>query len=240
VGSLSAAASAIASWEYYRLALGHPGFPGWIGIGGAAALPLLPAALPGGASSAALVVCASVSAVAWIYYVVAGPRAAAPERIGHLLAGFCFSSLGLFALVVLRTSPGGLVWALAAVAGSWGNDTAGFFVGRALGRHKLLPQVSPGKTWEGFVAGMVGGTTAIGLACGVWLGLGVSDCIALGVLTGGFGPLGDLSKSMLKRAYHVKDSGKLFPGHGGMLDRIDTILFNAPAVLAYRVLFGGH
>ena len=121
----------------------------------------------------------------------------------------------------------------------WGNDTAAYFVGRSLGRHKLLPAVSPGKTWEGLLGGTVGGIAALLAVQGLLpQGLGVRDCLVLGLLTAIFGPLGDLSKSMLKRTYQVKDSGHLLPGHGGMLDRIDAVLFNAPVVLGYRVLFG--
>jgi phosphatidate cytidylyltransferase len=119
---------------------------------------------------------------------------------------------------------------------TWANDTAAYLVGSTLGRNKLWPAVSPHKTWEGLIAGLCGGVLGL-LAARPWLPryLSVDACVALGALAGVVGPLGDLCKSMLKRAYHVKDAGHLFPGHGGMLDRIDSILFVAPVMWVVRL-----
>jgi phosphatidate cytidylyltransferase len=229
--------AAIAAWEYYRLALGPRDPAAWIGVATAAVLPLLPWAARGGDVGAALFVClAAASMLAWGYHLARGPRAEAPVRVGHLLAGLLFSSVGLVALSALRMRPDGVAWTAAVLVGTWANDACAFFGGKALGRHKLMPKVSPGKTWEGFLCGLAGGAAALLLVRTLLLApLGWLDGVVIALVAGTFGPVGDLCKSMLKRAYHVKDSGRLFPGHGGMLDRIDAVLFNAPVVLLYAL-----
>ena len=236
-GALLALAAAVATREYLRLALPAAGLGGWLAVGVAAALPLLPVVAPGQVGVAACSLVAALSVGLWTLHLAAGPRQEAPVRIGHMLTAVIFVGGGLLALSVLRAGPRGLGWASAVLVGSWANDTAAFFSGKALGRHKLLPAVSPGKTWEGLLGGLLGGVAALVLAAGFLLpALGVLECLLLGALMGVFGPLGDLSKSMLKRAYHVKDAGRILPGHGGMLDRIDAVLFNAPVVLILRWL----
>ena len=109
-----------------------------------------------------------------------------------------------------------------------------YFFGRFLGKHKLYPEVSPAKTWEGFFGGFVGSIGFLFLQKAFFFShLTVVDCLVLGILGGILGPAGDLCESMLKRAYGVKDSGTIIPGHGGMLDRIDALIFNGPMVLLY-------
>jgi phosphatidate cytidylyltransferase len=128
----------------------------------------------------------------------------------------------------------GAGWVLLACALTWGGDTGAYFAGRFLGRHKLYPRISPAKTWEGFAGGMA---TSVGMAFGVRAfaldALTTTDCLALGVLGGLAGPAGDLVESMIKRSFGVKDSGQILPGHGGMLDRVDALMFNAPVVYLY-------
>lgn len=137
-----------------------------------------------------------------------------------------------------ESSWAGAGWVLLAFAMTWGGDTGAYFAGRLLGKNKLYPRISPAKTWEGFWGGML---TSIGAAFAVRAltldVLTVGDCVALGVVGGIGGPLGDLAESMLKRAYRVKDSGELLPGHGGMLDRVDALMINAPLVYIYAKLF---
>ena len=94
--------------------------------------------------------------------------------------------------------------------------------------------MSPNKTWEGFAGGMVGSIGGLFIVkYGFFSGMTWLDCVAMGLLGGVLGPAGDLCESMLKRSYKVKDSGKMIPGHGGMLDRVDALLFNAPMVLLW-------
>lgn len=132
----------------------------------------------------------------------------------------------------------GAGWVILAAALTWVGDTSAYFAGRFLGKNKLYPRISPAKTWEGFFGGMAG---AIGAAFVVrWLllpQLTAIDALALGVLGGIAGPIGDLVESMLKRAFSIKDSGNILPGHGGMLDRVDALMFNAPVVYLYAKLF---
>jgi phosphatidate cytidylyltransferase len=127
-------------------------------------------------------------------------------------------------------APRGMSWLLLVILVTWLSDTGAYLIGRAVGRRPLIPVVSPNKTWEGLVGGLVsaGGTGAI---C-VWLfaldvhpfaGFGIGLIIAV------IGVVGDLAESVIKRQSGVKDSGSLIPGHGGMLDRIDALLFTFPA-----------
>lgn len=120
----------------------------------------------------------------------------------------------------------------------WLSDTAAYTVGSLLGRHKLFPSVSPGKTVEGAIGALVVGVGAAFLArAWFFTSLEVVDALALGLLLGLAGMVGDLSESMLKRAASLKDSGRLFPGHGGMLDRTDSLLFSAPVLFYYHEYF---
>lgn len=133
----------------------------------------------------------------------------------------------------------GQAWLLLVLGATFGADTGAYLIGKRWGRHKLAPRVSPGKTLEGFVGGWVFSLAA----CVIWKFLAyrnvsLFDCAALGTLIGFVGPLGDLSESMIKRSLHVKDSGQLIPGHGGMLDRIDALLFTGPVAYYYVVLTG--
>jgi phosphatidate cytidylyltransferase len=110
----------------------------------------------------------------------------------------------------------------------WANDIAAYFVGLAIGRHKLAPRVSPGKSWEGALGGLAGGVAA-GLLLAPWLDLGAGPAAAWAAIVTAVSQAGDLFESALKRRAGVKDSGRLLPGHGGVLDRFDGILMAAPA-----------
>jgi phosphatidate cytidylyltransferase len=154
--------------------------------------------------------------------------------VAHLVTGFLYGSVGLTAACALRQMHDGLAWVIASLVITWSNDTSAYFAGRFLGRHKLYPEVSPNKTWEGFAGGMLGSIAGMFIARGFFFPLfTVTDCLFLGVFGGILGPLGDLCESMLKRAYGVKDSGRAMPGHGGILDRIDALVFNAPLTFVY-------
>jgi phosphatidate cytidylyltransferase len=122
-------------------------------------------------------------------------------------------------------------WLFLALLLAWAGDSAAFFVGRAFGRHKLAPSISPGKTWEGTVASALF-AVAVGVAYLHYfqpLPVGPVTAAALSLTVNVAGQLGDLAESALKRSARMKDSGTLLPGHGGMLDRMDNFLFAAPA-----------
>ncbi len=151
------------------------------------------------------------------------------------LAGILYLGWLLSYLVALRGLDGGRNWVFFALFTTFASDTAAFFVGRALGRHKLAPNISPGKTWEGTIAGVFGAIIA-SLLFTLLLPISYAQAIVLGILVSIFGQLGDLVESLLKRNMGVKDSGRLIPGHGGFLDRIDSVVF-AGVVVYYYVIW---
>lgn len=131
------------------------------------------------------------------------------------------------------------------LAATWIGDASAYFAGSAWGRSKLAPSVSPKKSWVGFWAELIGGAAAAGAWLAVALprlpGLALAPfaIVSLGVLLGLAAVLGDLAESLLKREAGVKDSGTVFPGHGGMLDRLDALLFTMPVAYVALALFGG-
>ncbi|MGI6208352.1 MAG: phosphatidate cytidylyltransferase [Anaerolineae bacterium] len=141
-------------------------------------------------------------------------------------------------LVSLRLLSDGLAWLALGVLTVWLSDTGAYLVGRQWGRSKMAPHLSPKKTWLGAVGGLVAGL--LGGALVAWIGgLPPVHGLGVGALVGLICPFGDLIISMIKRQTGVKDSGTLFPGHGGLLDRLDTLLFVGPLAYYYAVLVAG-
>jgi phosphatidate cytidylyltransferase len=232
-GLLAFGAGAVAG-EYIVITLKSLSPIGWLAVACAAMGPVFVVWQP---YAAPALVCAAMGLLmlaAWAWHLLQGPLHEAPTRAAHLMMGAIYGGGGMTALMAVRNLPDGGWWLVAALTITWMNDTTAYFAGRFLGRHKLYPEVSPNKTWEGFAGGMVGSIAGLFiLKFGFFPAVTVADCIVMGVLGGVLGPAGDLCESMLKRAYGVKDSGKIIPGHGGMLDRVDALIFNAPMVLVY-------
>ena len=137
--------------------------------------------------------------------------------------------------LALRESDDGLAWLGYAILITFASDTAAYAVGSLTGRHQLAPSISPSKTWEGAVGGIIG-AAAVSAAFAVFAeldALPLATAIPLGAALSVLGQLGDLGESRLKRKAGVKDSGSLLPGHGGVLDRLDSLLPILPAVLVY-------
>ncbi len=165
------------------------------------------------------------------------------------MAGILYVGWLLGHVVSLRGLTDGRSWVFFILLATVASDTAAFFIGRAIGRHKLAPQISPNKTWEGAIAGVVGATVfsllftptkLFGLSNAIHIqGLSYGEAILLGALVSVFGQLGDLTESLLKRNAKVKDSGNLLPGHGGILDRLDSIIFAGVVVYYFAVLYSG-
>jgi len=118
----------------------------------------------------------------------------------------------------------------------WVNDIFAFLTGRLIGKHKLFKRVSPGKTIEGSLGGLVFTVIAMVVFCRLASWMSVSAAAGMAAIAVVFGTLGDLSESMIKRRAGVKDSGKLIPGHGGILDRFDSVLFSVPFIFVYLLL----
>jgi phosphatidate cytidylyltransferase len=157
-----------------------------------------------------------------------------PSVSSALFSGAVIAYLALSAGVIAE---GPRLWLLLPMLPVWAGDTAAIFAGRAFGRRKLAPTISPNKTWEGAIAGLIAAiATGIGLAepIKVSVGMGIAAGLACGVL----GIVGDLWESSLKRAAGVKDSGAVFPGHGGVLDRIDSLIL--PGIVVYGLLLLGQ
>jgi phosphatidate cytidylyltransferase len=160
------------------------------------------------------------------------------QRVAVTLLGICYVNWLLGHAISLRALPDGVHWILLLVWVTWIGETAAYLVGSLAGRHKLVPGISPGKTVEGAIAQLVASVLAA-LVAGGWLfpGLQLRDAVAVGILLGVLGQVGDLVESALKRSVGAKDAGNVIPGHGGILDRIDGLLFNVPA-LFYYVTYG--
>jgi phosphatidate cytidylyltransferase len=154
---------------------------------------------------------------------------------GIVYAGFLATYLALLKRLAPMSEGGHFVLLVLLIA--WLSDTGGYFAGRYLGRAKLYEAVSPKKTWAGAYGGAAGslvGVVAMKLVFLPWLGW--IDAIVIAVVGSALGQLGDLTESLIKRSVGVKDSGSLLPGHGGILDRIDAVLFIAPFVYVYLVV----
>lgn len=147
---------------------------------------------------------------------------------GDVGAGWLNDLAGTLALG-WPTAPRGMAWVLVVILVTWIADSAAYLVGRSLGRRKLAPALSPNKTVEGALGGLAG-ATLVALACFALFGLpgGAPAAVLTGVALGVAGQVGDLSESLMKRQAGVKDSGNLIPGHGGILDRVDALLFALP------------
>jgi phosphatidate cytidylyltransferase len=211
--------------------------------------PLMPAAYTGallalvgaeaGGPGWAMAGFLSTFALALLLRLVADVRQAATIAIGATVLGAAWIGLGLTHMLLLRDIPAhARLAAFTVLIAVFAGDTAAYFTGRLIGRHKLVPVISPGKTWEGFVAG----TAATVLVTFFALYddrkdfLSVWQALVLGLVLSLAGPAGDLFESAVKRDMEVKDSGRILAGHGGVLDRLDAFLFALPA--AYWLLRG--
>jgi phosphatidate cytidylyltransferase len=169
-------------------------------------------------------------ALAFLLKAISAARAAATAAVSSTVMGAVWIGAGLAFLLLLRDLPlHGRLALYTVLIAVWAGDTFAYFGGRLLGRHKMAPATSPGKTWEGFVFGTAATIFVSFVALYKQHFLSISASIVLGVVLAVAGPLGDLFESLLKRDAGVKDSGTLLGGHGGMLDRLDAFFFAAPA-----------
>lgn len=239
---LAAVAGVIAAAELV-LMFGRPGVGEVLGIAVAGAIPFIAAFGEGRELlpdwSGLFIACATVLVLA-VFLFRRGPLEEVPRAVSVVALSWLYCGLLLASVVKLRYF--GVEWVILAFIVTWGNDTFAYFAGHAFGKHKLYERISPKKTWEGFAGGAVG--SIVGALVTRWLLPALQDgtTVAVAVLIGAggaiLGPLGDLCESMVKRAAGVKDSGKIIPGHGGLLDRIDALLFVAPWVYLCAAYLG--
>ncbi len=243
--ALVAAVALAALWEFYRMAekTGHP-VAKTVGLtGGAAALAALTGATVAGHDRAASFWPILFAILALVFLLSMAPLLSGvppPQSLAgaaSTLFGIASIAIPAGAMCYLRAfSPYAVLFLFLIV---WSCDSAAYYAGRRFGRTKLAPVVSPNKTWEGTIGGLVG-ATAIGAAAGTWWLLPelgpVSGALA-GALVSSAGQIGDLVESLWKRGAGVKDSGTFLPGHGGFYDRIDSLLYAGP-VLAAILMWG--
>ena len=233
--TLVAAAAFLAVAEFYRLHFRDEGLPVTVmalGVG-TTALILASFQWPGGMSERTLVLAIVIGA---LLHRLCGRRTVAHGLMDPAVAAFgpLYIGLCLGHLLLTRAMPEGefLIFALFLI--TWAADTGAYYVGTSLGRHKLASTISPNKTVEGVAGGLMAAMLTTFLAQAWFLpSLTIQDCVAVACLLTVAGLLGDLTESAMKRDAGVKDSGSIIPGHGGMLDRLDSLLFTAPAFYYY-------
>ena len=168
-------------------------------------------------------------------YVFTFPKYRA-EQITMVFFGFFYVAVMLSFVWQLRVSEGGayLVWLI--FIGSWGSDTCAYLIGRKFGKHKIVPKLSPKKSLEGCIGGMLG-AAALGALYGAVFAknltifsIPVLSCAVMGAASSVISQLGDWAASEIKRNYEIKDYGTLIPGHGGIMDRFDSVIFTAPII----------
>jgi len=167
------------------------------------------------------------------------------QRWAWMVGGALYIGWLLSYMVMMRLEPGTMAFPEAgrnfvylALLATFGSDTVAYFLGKAIGRHKMAPSISPHKTWEGALGGIIGGMVVawlFTLATPFQVALSWWQAVLLGLAVSVLGQVGDLAESLLKRNVGVKDSGAIMPGHGGILDRLDSVLFAGVAVYLWYV-----
>ena len=242
--ALAALAAGGGAWELCRMAKAWgvaPFVPLAVALAaGCAIAGLWTDDLPPAGYRAAMAMILAAMAVSALYLVRARGGGSRVGRAAMTLSAALLVGGAMFHATTLRESPEGVFLILFALAATFASDTGAYFVGRAFGSRKLAPSISPNKTWEGAVGGLVSATAAGALAGAVahlasphdlpdlTLFLPISG--AVGCALGIIGQLGDLYVSKLKRKAGFDDSGSIFPGHGGILDRMDSLMFSATAM----------
>ena len=226
------AAALIAAWEFNRLALAAEGDPFSPLLYGSVLLLLSDTYAQGAYLPAILT---GILLVALVWSVVRFQQRGVSVGWLWTLGGSLYIGWLLSHYLLLRDLDLGRSWVLLAIFATFVNDTASYAVGRMLGKHPMAPKLSPGKTWEGAVGGLVAtvlGAPLLALALGL---SGAWTLWLLGFAISAVAQVGDLAESMFKRAARVKDASALVPGHGGVLDRLDSLVLIGPLIYYYVV-----
>lgn len=224
--------SGLGMTEYYRMALPSRRLEGYVAAFLGVFIPLAAVWQTPAAMIASIVVPALLLSLL-VLFRFTDINVAATEA-AFLLFGLLYVPVLLSHLVLLRGTLHGTSWIFLLLVIVMSGDTGAFYVGSAIGKRKLYPSVSPKKSVEGAIGGLVGSIAGAFIAKATFFPeLTAIDCIATAAILGILGPLGDLFESLLKRSFGVKDSGNIVYGHGGILDRLDSVLFAAPAAYYY-------
>lgn len=223
--------------EFYQLVIPEAAFLGKL-VGTLLALGMAVLIYLDQYSLAVNILALGIILLATINMAGSGDLMAALVNTGLIVLGTLYAGLLLTFLIVIRNSNQGQELVFLVFLLTWAQDVAAFFAGRAWGSRKLYPRLSPGKTWEGFLAGLLlSALLAVASQPFLVRELSLLVRLFLGLGVGLIGPLGDLFESMVKRSAGAKDSGRLLPGHGGLLDRLDSLLFSAPFAYLYLRVF---
>jgi phosphatidate cytidylyltransferase len=170
-----------------------------------------------------------------------GEIASSGHRLGVTITGLFWSVLFMSGLMCLRLMPDGLAWLYLACGLAWGSDTGAYFAGKFLGKRKLYPAVSPKKTWAGAVGGVISATIIAVIIQKIFAApsIPLEQLLVIAPVGAALGQMGDLCESLIKRSMGVKDSGKIMPGHGGLLDRVDALFFTGTWLFTYAVVILG-
>jgi len=222
--------------EYYNLVLPHSKrIERVVGIGLGLILSL--ALSFGGMKEISLFLVIVLLILGVLFMAVSQDLSSTVSKMGIALFGILFIGFLLAYVSLIRNMANGRVWVLFLIITVWAGDIFALLSGSFLGRHKLYPKISPNKTFEGLAGAIVGSIVVAFAFSRLFLpSLGMRFCTLFAIGLGILGQLGDFTESMLKRSAQVKDSGTLIPGHGGMLDRLDSFLFSAP-FLHYALLY---
>lgn len=228
---LAAVAILIAQWELYRVLSSHRAPPA-VALGVGVGAVMLVGAAEGGTPALAFALTMSIAAT-FLWFLVDPARTEAAERIALTIFGLVYVPFLGAHVILMRDLPSGPAVIVGYVGLTAFYDIGAFAGGMAFGRHPIAPRVSPKKTWEGAAAGTLT-VVVLALAVGPFIGpFTWITAAGLAAITAVIAPLGDLAESLIKRDLGVKDMGTLLPGHGGLLDRIDALLFMAPAAYWY-------
>lgn len=219
-------------FEFFRLVFGNARFYQRVGI--AYSLVVAAACMFAGLEAALITIVAGLFIVALIYMRYSTVLEGLTTRLGLTLLGTVYLGATLPFYPLVRELPHGKALIFMGIAAAAMSDTFALAVGKTIGRRKFAPITSPNKTWEGFIGGFAGSILAVWVVSLIgWRDLPLVHVLALGVIIGFVGPMGDLVESLIKRSYHVKDSGSIIPGHGGVLDRLDALVFVGPVLYLY-------
>lgn len=228
--------SAIGITEFYRMALPERTLERWLAALAGSSLLFVPFAGNDRLIPVAIGLLFIGFSLLFLFRITAIETAA--REVSHALLAFLYIPFLLMHLVQLRLTPFGIQWLFVIMLIVMTNDSAAYYTGSAFGKHRLYPLVSPKKSVEGAIGGLCGSLVGTLLAKFTFFPqLSFTDAVATALIVGMVGQAGDLFESLLKRSFGVKDSGTIIPGHGGVLDRLDSILFAAPATYYYVLLF---